>query len=156
MSESSCPCGSEQTYEACCEPYISGVELPQRAEQLMRSRYCAYVMRNATYLRNSWHESTRPEDMAFSEETKWFGLKIVDTAGGEEASEAWVEFEARFKQGGRVHVLKERSRFIKEEGRWLYIDGVVDGAVTKGSEKIGRNEPCPCGSGKKFKRCCGR
>ncbi|WP_019139821.1 YchJ family protein [Noviherbaspirillum massiliense] len=119
-----CPCGGS-SYAACCGRYIEGGELPQTAEQLMRSRYTAYVLRKEDYLKATWHPSTRPvEDLAAddgTESTKWLGLEVRrHVPAGERAT---VEFVARFKIGGRAHRLHEISNFVREEGRWYYVDG---------------------------------
>lgn len=157
MSDIECACGSDDLFSACCGRFIRGDEVADTPERLMRSRYSAFVRAEGDYLLKTWHESTRPPELHFNEGNQWFGLTVLETEAGTGADvEAWVSFEARFKQGGRISTLKERSRFIKEDGLWYYIDGVVDEAVAvKSNEKIGRNEPCPCGSGKKYKRCCG-
>jgi SEC-C motif-containing protein len=84
--------------------------------------------------------------------TKWVGLTVLDFA--EQGDTAEVEFEARFLRDGLVDALHERSRFVCEQGRWLYTDGNMRPSTFK-SWRPGRNEFCPCGSGKKFKRCCG-
>ena len=113
----------------------------------MRSRYSAYVLKLSDYLRETWHPSTRPADLDISsDETPWQRLLIVSSSEG--ISEGVVEFAA-FYQGGQLH---ERSRFVREGGCWFYVDGEL---LQPLEEKVGRNDPCPCGSGKKFKRCCG-
>lgn len=118
----------------------------------MRSRYSAYVLLDERYLLQSWHPSTRPAALELLAEMPWLGLEIL-AAPIPQGEEGWVEFSARFRQGGRVEQLRERSRFLRVEGRWYYIDGQLH-ANTK-LDKIGRNDPCPCGSGLKYKRCCG-
>lgn len=145
-----CPCGSGKSLAACCGVYHGGAAAPT-AEALMRSRYSAYVLRDSAYLRDTWHLSTRPADLDISkDETPWQRLVIADLEkGGENDSEGVVEFAAYF-QGGQLH---ERSRFIKEGGNWFYLDGEMLPPLKQ--EKPGRNAPCPCGSGKKYKRCCG-
>jgi SEC-C motif-containing protein len=121
------------------------------AEALMRSRYSAYVLKNSAYLNDTWHPSTRPVALdVSSDDTEWRRLEVVGTEKGAETdSEGVVEFAAWF-QGGQLH---ERSRFVREEGRWFYLDGEI--LPPHQQEKPGRNAPCPCGSGKKYKRCCG-
>lgn len=120
----------------------------------MQSRYSAYVLGDGAYLMASWHPSTRPHQLDLEADVQWLRLKLLGCErGGEGDHEGWVEFEAWFKQGGRVERLRERSRFINEDGRWFYVDGVIE--PSDGSAKVGRNAPCPCGSGKKYKRCCG-
>lgn len=120
----------------------------------MQSRYSAYVLGDTAYLLASWHPSTRPPRLDLEADIQWLRLKLLGCERGCEGDrEGWVEFEAWFKQNGRAQRLKERSHFIHEDGRWFYVDGVIDqgGAAAK----MGRNAPCPCGSGKKYKRCCG-
>lgn len=117
----------------------------------MRSRYTAYVLGDEAYLLASWHPSTRPAAVPMDERPAWCGLAIRATAaGGEGESEGRVEFLAHYTAGGRRGTLHETSRFVREGGRWFYLDGAVHP-----EEKPGRNAPCPCGSGRKFKRCCG-
>lgn len=121
--------------------------------QLMRSRYCAYVLRDEPYLRQSWHPATRPAALELSAGVEWLGLTITD-APAPQGDEGWVEFSARFRQGGGVEVMQERSRFLREEGRWFYVDGQLHARAKPA--KIGRNDPCFCGSGRKYKLCCGK
>ena len=117
----------------------------------MRSRYSAYVLKLNDYLRDTWHPSTRPQELDVSaDDTPWQRLQIISCEkGGEVDSEGKVEFAA-FYQGGQLH---ERSRFVREGGRWFYLDGEILAPLQE--EKPGRNAPCPCRSGKKYKRCCG-
>lgn len=121
-----CPCGSGRDHAACCGRYIEGGRLPDTAEQLMRSRYTAYVLARQDYLQQTWHPSTRPADLgaAVTDAVKWLGLQIKRTqAGGAGDSEGLVEFVARYKVGGKAERLHEASRFVRENGRWLYLDG---------------------------------
>lgn len=125
--ETLCPCGSGATYADCCRPYHRGEALPATAEQLMRSRYTAYVCRDQDYLLRTWHASTRPAQLELVRApVKWLGLTIVRTeAGGAPDREGRVEFIARCKPAGRAQRLHETSRFVKEDGRWFYVDGVI-------------------------------
>jgi SEC-C motif-containing protein len=149
-----CPCGSGENFADCCGRWLEGGQTPLRAEQLMRSRYCAFVLRDSDYLLRTWHESTRPEQMRLEQGVSWLGLEVVACqAGGPDDEEGWVEFIAKFTARDRLHCLHERSHFVREGGEWRYIKGEI--LPTPKAEKIGRNDPCPCGSGKKFKRCCG-
>lgn len=117
----SCPCGG-MTYEGCCGRFIDNGEIPETAEQLMRSRYSAYVLRKEPYLKSTWHESTRPgEAVAQDDGTKWLGLEVKKHVPAGDA--ATVEFVARYKIGGRAQRLHEVSRFVREDGRWFYVDG---------------------------------
>ncbi len=119
-----CPCGSELAYPACCGQYLSQAEIPQYAETLMRSRYTAYTLEHADYLLATWHPSTRPDGLDFAREPqhKWLGL-TVKCHEQLSPDRATVEFVARFKVGGRAHRLHEISRFVREHGRWFYVDG---------------------------------
>jgi SEC-C motif-containing protein len=122
----------------------------------MRSRYTAYVQRNAAYLYSSWHPDTRSarQDIAATPTVNWLDLSIVAVeAGGVNDQQGWVEFQARYRDNGVVQVLQERSCFLRHNGHWVYHSGEIKRAALPG---VGRNAPCPCGSGKKFKRCCGR
>ncbi|WP_318386712.1 YchJ family protein [Enterobacter sp.] len=152
MSQS-CPCGSAQEYSVCCQRYLSGEQVASEPSQLMRSRYCAFVLKQADYLIKTWHPSC--EASAFRQDiengfaqTEWLGLTIFDTASGSNDNEGYVSFVARFNEQGKPGAIIERSRFLKENGQWYYIDGT--------RPQFGRNDPCPCGSGKKFKKCCGQ
>lgn len=163
-----CPCGSDERLVECCGPLLSGERVAVTAEQLMRSRYTANVYANTDYLTATWHLSTRPLELHPERApVLWTGLKVVrSVAGGEEEIEGMVEFVAHYRSNGRDGVLHEVSSFVKEDGRWYYLDGVISDEMrtdetgrqdkVKGSGKIGRNAPCPCGSGRKYKQCCGR
>jgi SEC-C motif-containing protein len=121
-----CLCGSQRAYAECCGALHTGATAPT-AEALMRSRYSAYVMALEPYLLATWHASTRPAqlDLAADEKAQWLGLEIKrqQDTGNDTASVEFVEFVARYKTGGRAHRLHETSRFVREEGRWYYIDG---------------------------------
>lgn len=133
MAEPSCPsscsCGSGKPYAACCGRYIDQGEVPETAEQLMRSRYTAFTQANAPYLLASWHESTRPAslDLDSGEPVKWLGLRIDKIEAGSPADVRGVVcFVARSRVGGgRAQRLQECSRFVKEQGRWFYVDGDI-------------------------------
>ncbi len=127
MSGGACPCGGGD-YRDCCEPFISGARVPQTAEQLMRSRYSAYTLSDEAYLLQTWHRTTRPArlDLESQPAARWLGLKIVATREGKSAdTHGVVEFIARYKVGGKAHRLHETSRFVREEGRWSYVDGKI-------------------------------
>lgn len=121
-----CPCGKPVAYEACCGRCHAGTPAAN-AEALMRSRYSAYVLGLEPYLLATWHPSTRPAslDLAATPAPKWLGLEVKrHEATGPDA--ARVEFVARYKVGGRAHRLHEVSRFVREEGRWFYLDGDIE------------------------------
>ena len=117
----------------------------------MRSRYTAHVLGNADYLRDSWHADFRPEKIDLHPDIRWIGLQILEHQRSD--SKGRVEFEAKMIVRGRLEAMREDSEFICEDGRWLYTSGE---SLPPSFEprKLNRNEPCPCGSGRKFKRCC--
>jgi SEC-C motif-containing protein len=146
-----CPCQSGKEYDACCGRFISQRMQAENAEQLMRSRYSAYVLHQADYLAATWHADFRSASLALDDVVTWLRLDVLNSAHTGDCAN--VEFEARCLVDGRVEALHELSRFVFAGGRWLY----TDGDLLKPSFvpwKPGRNEPCPCGSGAKFKRCC--
>ena len=152
-----CACGSGLDYMACCGRFIDGSAAAVTAEELMRSRYSAYVKGNESYLLATWHHSTRPEALALDEHpVAWEGLEIVRVVGGKKKDrKGRVEFIASFEDAGRISVLHEKSRFIRENGYWYYLDGLRQDS-NEIAPQVARNAACPCGSGKKYKRCCGQ
>jgi SEC-C motif-containing protein len=153
-----CPCGSGLLFAQCCGPYLDGLAVPPTAEALMRSRYTAFQVRDADYLRTSWDPAQRPAKLDFENDRRiWSRLDILATVGGGESDERGVvEFKARFELGDDTYLLHEVSRFHRVEGRWVYLDGTIQyhGKIAHKGEIL-RNAPCPCGSGKKYKKCCG-
>ncbi|SCA55696.1 conserved hypothetical protein [Candidatus Terasakiella magnetica] len=157
-----CPCGSNIEYANCCEPFHNG-EVAPTAEKLMRSRYSAFEKGKMTYLSDTLTEASRKdydpvETEQWASTAKWNKLEIVKTEKGEEGDEEGiVEFRAHFKMNGQQQVHYERSSFKKVDGRWYYEDGVINPAQEQRivANKVGRNDPCTCGSGKKYKKCCG-
>lgn len=148
-----CPCGNAVEYSLCCQRYLSGSQLAPTPSQLMRSRYTAFVKKDADYLIATWHprcrsQSLRQELEQSFESTEWLGLTVFATDAGGNSNEGFVSFVARFRDNQKESAIIERSRFIKENEQWYYIDGT--------RPTIGRNDACPCGSGKKFKKCCGQ
>lgn len=121
-----CPCGAGVAYANCCKPlHVAGFAgLGATAETTMRSRYCAYVLEDLAYLLATWHTSTRPVSIDFSDDLEWHGLTIVDTTGGTGLdTTGGVEFRARFRRGDAHLELHELSSFSRENGRWFYVDG---------------------------------
>jgi SEC-C motif domain protein len=117
-----CPCGSFQDYQRCCGLLHEGAPAAD-APGLMRSRYAAYVLANDAYLFATWHPSTRPTHISFDPQQRWLGLTVVGAKENSPAA-AEVEFIARYRIGGGTAMrLHERSRFVFEAGRWLYVDG---------------------------------
>ena len=119
----SCPCGSGRRYDDCCGRLHAGAIAPD-AEALMRSRYCAYVREDAAYLLATWHPTTRPAQLTLggAPPVRWLGLQVRrHIVTGPDS--AIVEFVARFRLGNRAQRLHETSRFVREGGRWYYLDG---------------------------------
>lgn len=123
-----CPCGRVHlkkplSYGACCGRWLEHHAPAPDAESLMRSRYCAFVLERAPYLLRTWHASQRPARVEFDPGVKWLGLEVRSHTL-QDASHAQVEFVARHKPAGGAAVrLHERSRFVLEDGHWLYVDG---------------------------------
>jgi SEC-C motif-containing protein len=120
-----CPCGSGEGYDACCGPVVRNERAADTAEELMRSRYTAYVLGDVDHVFRSWHPSTRPDRLDDLPQVEWLGLEVLETVeGGPDDDHGVVEFRARHNAG----VLHERSRFGRRAGRWVYRDGdVLDG-----------------------------
>lgn len=119
-----CPCGSTAEYLACCGRYLDSEQIPDSAEQLMRSRYCAYVLARTDYLLATWHASTRPPTISPDiANQQWLGLKVIRAHN--DSHTGTVEFVARHKVNGKAYRLHEVSRFVKEQGRWIYLDGDI-------------------------------
>jgi len=143
----SCICGNKKNFNECCGSIINGDKKAKSPEDLMRSRYSAYVRGDGRYLVLSTIEQNRYEDDAelieeFSSSNEWLKLDVISSKNNT------VEFKAYYKEGENIKVLHEKSNFILKDETWYYTDGVLF------NSKVERNEPCPCGSGKKFKRCC--
>ncbi len=159
-----CPCGTGRAYSECCEPLITGARPAGTAEELMRSRYTAYVRAEVDYLLSTIHPSKRtshdPKAMRkWSEGADWLGLEILAcTGGGSDDDTGTVEFVARYRENQRRQEYREIAEFKKVDGVWYFYDGnsPVIPQIVRNAPKIGRNDPCPCGSGKKYKKCCGR
>ena len=132
VSAQPCPCGGVPAgghFDACCRRYLDGLVASPDAERLMRSRYTAYATGNAAYVLATWHASTRPASLTLDppgtpHATKWLALTIHRHECLDE-THAQVEFTARYRDGGRAFKMTELSQFIKEDGHWLYVDGVV-------------------------------
>lgn len=158
-ANNNCHCGSPLAFADCCALILSGQQQAQTAEQLMRSRYSAFCEHNIDYLIATHHPSKRQADdkqqLASSMQgCQWLSLKVVNTYnGGATDCDGEVEFIAHYTQQQKLASLHERSRFVKEQGQWFYVDG--DLFTSPAADKLGRNDPCWCGSGKKFKKCHG-
>lgn len=144
----SCPCGSDKSYASCCQPYHLGLAAPT-PEALMRSRYSAFAAEDVDYLKSTWHRQTCPANLTLEADTRWLQLQVQ--AAEEQGDQGKVRFVALFQEKDEWLQLSEESNFVKEQERWYY----VDGDARFESLKPGRNDPCLCASGKKFKKCCG-
>ena len=155
-----CPCGSSNPYTQCCESFIEGKITPDTAEKLMRSRYSAYALQADKYLLETWHPTTRPKNNPSDDEdasTTWKNLEILRTEKGlKNDTDGIVEFIAQCEIKGNSSHVHETSNFVYEDGRWYYVDAQPQKPVKRDNPKIGRNDPCGCGSNKKYKKCCGR
>lgn len=163
-TDDACPCCSGKKYGECCGPIHNGTSKASTAEALMRARYSAYVVQNIDFIINTCEtgekiaEIDRKATEDWSKKSTWHGLKILRTEKGSEADdEGIVEFEATYTQKGIRDVHHEIAGFRKIDGTWVYSEGMLrPTTVVREGRKIGRNEPCPCGSGKKYKNCCGK
>jgi SEC-C motif-containing protein len=157
-----CPCGIESKFDDCCYHYLAGKTQPSTAETLMRSRYTAFVTQEVDYIYETHDPDTRgdvdvDEIRSWSEAAYWEGLNVVAIAeGAEKDSKGKIEFVAHYSMNDKEQHHHEVADFNKKDGRWYFTDGaMVDGTYKREGPKVGRNDPCSCGSGKKFKKCCG-
>lgn len=161
-----CPCGSQHLFSSCCEPLLNHSELADTAEALMWSRFCAFKLNNAQqrYL-DYLIDTTHPDQQAVirqryiynnDDEAVWTRLEIVDTVQGQPTdSSSVVEFKAYFTTQASLEQEQahhERSSFLKKQGKWYF---VYPNIAFNTVDTTKRNDPCPCGSGKKYKKCCG-
>ena len=160
-NEELCPCKSGKTYGECCGPIISGQTKAPTAEAVMRARYSAYATGEIEYLRTSATKAVQAEfdenaSRAWSKAATWHRLEIIRAE--EDGKKAVVEFRAAYTANGEFCNHHEVSQFVKEADGWKFADGELVGEtpITREEPKVGRNDPCPCGSGKKYKKCCGR
>ena len=159
-----CPCGSNLPYETCCRPLIKCEKPAKTAEQLMRSRYSAFVKKELEYIYTSLHPDSRAtydreSTRSWAENAQWHTFEIVETKGGGAGDrEGKVEFIATYSQNDVKTEHHELSSFKKEGDTWYFVTGrnLPPKQAVNAAPKIGRNDPCPCGSGKKFKKCCGK
>jgi SEC-C motif-containing protein len=158
-----CPCCSGKEFVDCCGRFLSGKQKPVTAEDLLRARYTAFVQGKVDYIIQSHHSRTRHEVKReeiedWSKNSEWIGLQVVQVENGKaEDDKSTIAFCARYKADDKVHDHWEQSYFEKEGGEWRFLDakGIQIGTYRRPEPKIGRNDPCSCGSGKKFKKCCG-
>ncbi|MCT7943027.1 YchJ family protein [Shewanella holmiensis] len=160
-----CPCNSQLAYKECCQGFHTNAEQAESAEQLMRSRYCAFVVNAFDYLIKTHHQTylngLTAAQLALGN-TQWLGLAVLEhglidshhvdfVTDLESSLQAFVTFKAWYKHGKSVDAIFERSHFVQQNGQWFYTQGVqMEAALPK------RNDACVCHSGKKFKLCCGK
>lgn len=142
-----CPCGSKLSYRQCCQRLHDG-EPACSPTALMRSRFCAFSMGLNEYLQHSWHPKTRPASVSIDPQQQWLRLDILNST--ELADTGSVHFRATGRESERWFVLEEKSVFERYEGHWYYVQGTYQSTELT----PGRNVTCPCGSGRKYKKCC--
>ena len=156
-----CLCGSGRNFDECCGPVIAGSK-PDTAEALLRSRYTAFAMGNTDYLVDTLTSDIRDsfdqvEAYNTAADAKWQSLEIRRIIeGGIDDETGSIEFVAKFRLRDEQRLHHELSKFRREDGQWRCAGGETNPKPPpRDVAKVGRNEPCPCGSGKKFKKCCG-
>lgn len=150
-----CPCKSGQNYANCCAPFHNLQQKPASCEQLMRSRYSAFILQLGEYLFSTYHPDFRGDlsiEQLSEKSLDWRNLQIIETESLQETG--FVEFKAWYMNNSLLDNHHERSNFVKDHDQWLYCDGSFYPSEKSGT--IGRNDPCPCASGKKFKKCCAK
>jgi SEC-C motif-containing protein len=160
-----CPCGSEKPISACCLPLLQGKDRARTAEELLRARYTAFTRGDVDFVLETHHSRTRGEVKRdeveeWSKGSEWLGLRILQKeAGGEGDEKGTITFHARYKarEGEKAQDHYEHAIFERENGAWRFLDaqGLKQGPIVRSEPKVGRNDPCPCGSGKKYKKCHG-
>ncbi len=158
-----CYCGSGRVYDKCCGPLVAGREHAVTAEALMRSRFSAHCVGEYGYLEVTacprLHGGISAEEIQeWSTHMHWNKLTVLRVEGGsEQDSRGVVEFQAEYTMRGVPQILHETSTFVRSDRQWCYEDGHVHSrTIRREAPKTGRNAPCACGSGQKFKKCCGR
>jgi SEC-C motif-containing protein len=154
-----CPCGSGRLFEQCCEPIHLGRQQPATAEQLMRARFTAHVAHNFKFLHDTYRATAGKPYVAEEGEPAvvWTRLEVHShEVVADHPDKAFVDFSAYGTEEGVEKVLQEKAEFHRVNGTWLYTrEARLGPAPFKSTApKVGRNDPCPCGSGKKYKHCC--
>jgi SEC-C motif-containing protein len=157
-----CPCGTDQDFESCCSPILKGKKTAQTAEELLRARYTAFTSHDVDFILDTHHSRTkseikREEIEDWAKGSEWLGLKVVQKEGGEaKDNQGTIVFCAQYAVDGKKQDHWEQSFFEKEKGEWKFLDAKgITKTFTRTEPKVGRNDPCSCGSGKKSKKCCG-
>lgn len=158
-----CPCAPERSYEECCGRFHKGEAWPESPVELMQARYCAFATAEVSFLEQSQHPDHR-EDVdvdalrSWAKSSEWTGFEVLATEGGEAGeSEGQVEFKAHYTFEEKEQTHHEVAHFEVQDGKWYFVDGhhIGPGTFVREEPKVGRNDPCPCGSGKKYKKCHG-
>jgi SEC-C motif-containing protein len=154
----SCPCGSGKSLADCCQPVLAGNRVAATAEELMRARFTAHVVHDFAFLHRTYRPTSRQPFVEVTEKpaTTWTRLVVHHHEPGPTPEVAYVDFSAYGTEEGRELVLHEKAEFVRQEGGWIYTRSLREGPAPfkAASPKPGRNDPCPCGSGKKYKQCC--
>ena len=161
LLKKNCPCCSGHSFKTFCEPYIKGKKKPASPEILMRSRYTAYTIHDVAYIKKtmigpSLKEFNLASAKQWAQESEWKGLEILSSQISEDQQTGTVEFVAHYASNNKDKKHHEISTFHFKKEKWVYYDGHPPNLYTyeRETRKLGRNEPCPCGSGKKYKKCC--
>jgi len=163
MTASTIPFEDPKQLEAYCLPFIRGEKQPSTAAELMASRYVAYTLAEVDYILATHDPDTiddtdRDATLKWAKSATWHGMSILRTdKGGENDDEGEVEFIARYTMDDREVKHHERSTFKRVKGKWYFMEAKqVQGPIRRETPKVGRNDTCPCGSGKKYKKCHGK
>ncbi|ATC64448.1 hypothetical protein CMV30_11055 [Nibricoccus aquaticus] len=157
-STSPCPCGSGKTFGECCEPIIQQKRVATTAEQVMRSRFTAHVIGDEAHLHRTYVPTASQPYVAEAETgepMQWTRLVIHSHEHEVKPDMSYVDFTAYYREGDGEKAMHEKSEFLRVNGAWIFNRPIRQGpAPVKTAVKVGRNDPCPCGSGKKYKQCC--
>jgi SEC-C motif-containing protein len=161
--EKLCYCGSGKPFAECCGPVLDGTRDARTPEELMRARFSAHCLRDYPFLVRSTHpehrEGVTEEEIArWATHVQWTKLEVHSATPGADDTTGEVSFTAHFTIKNTPQEMREDASFAKVDGKWLYVDGHVYGQepYRRESPRVGRNDPCPCGSGLKYKKCCGK
>ena len=161
MDAALCPCGSGKMEEDCCGPILAGAA--GSPEELIRARFTAHCRRDYAFLVRSTHPAQRKGLTAesidkWARHVRWTGLEILAAESEASGDRGRISFRADYTVRDMPQTLLEDAEFLRENGVWFYVDGKIRGAepYQRESPRVGRNDPCPCGSGEKYKKCCGR
>jgi SEC-C motif-containing protein len=158
-----CPCGSGNPFASCCGPVLAGKQAAASAEMLLRARYTAFTRVDMKYIERTHASQTRGQlDLdgmqQWARSAEWQRLEILHIENGETGdTDTEIEFKAHYRLHGKDCVLHEIGEFAFKQNQWFYVDGRLPEVqqYVRAAPKVGRNDPCGCGSGKKFKKCCG-